>query len=352
MHTGAEPAALGPYLARVLGDPWWRDCRTELIPGGRSNLTYVVSGPPGELVLRRPPLGHVLPTAHDMGREFRVMSALAPTRVPVPRTRHLCTDPSVLGAPFYLMERVPGVVLRGELPPGVADTPAERAGLAEAFVGVLADLHAVDPGSVGLDGFGRPDGFLARQVRRWTAQWEATRVRDDGGLDALLAALGGQLPDSGPPGIVHGDYRLDNVIVRPGPPPTVAAVLDWEMSTLGDPLTDLGLLCVYWQQDGDDPLRRDSLVVPSVTCLPGFPTRAELVAWYAARTGRDVSALPWYVAFGCAKLAVVCAGIAARGRGGAMLGEGFVEMADRVAPLAVLGRTVLRTGDATTAGGG
>ncbi len=338
---GADPASVGGYLARVLGDEAWREPTVTLIAGGRSNLTYRVVSPAGRAILRRPPLGHVLPTAHDMVREHTVITALRDTEVPVPRTLALCTDEAVLGAPFYVMEEVPGHVVRDALPASVLQTEVERGEITDRLVDVLAALHAVDPAAVGLAGFGRPEGYLARQLRRWSAQWEATRVGDDGGVDALAGRLRARVPTAGDPAVIHGDYRLDNVLVAPAPPPRVAAVLDWEMSTLGDPLADVGLLLVYWQQADDDDERAQALVVASVTRLPGFPGREQIAERYADATGRDLGALAWYVAFGFFKLAVVCAGIAARGRAGVMVGEGFVEAEQRVAPLSRLGHRVL-----------
>ena len=337
---GADPAVVGPYLARVLAEPAWAGCAVEVIDGGRSNLTYAVSSPAGTIVLRRPPLRAVRPTAHDMTREHRVLSALVGTAVPVPRPLHLCTDPGVLGAPFYVMQRVDGVIARGSLPPGYADTPAERVAMTAALVDVLADLHAVDPAAVGLAGFGRPDGYLARQLRRWLGEWQALRDADRPAVDALAAELADRLPDAPGGPVVHGDYRLDNVVLDPADPGRVTAVLDWEMSTLGDPLADLGLLLVYWQQGraGDA-----AVVTPSVTALPGFPSRGDVVARYAGRTGRDVSALPWYVAFGFFKLAVVVAGILARHRAGAMADNSDGGLARVIDPLADSGRAALES---------
>ena len=326
---------LGPYLARVLDDAAWRRPEVEVVAGGRSNLTYFVSSPAGSVVLRRPPLRAVRPTAHDMTREHRVLSGLAGTAVPVPRPLHLCADPEVLGAPFYLMERVDGVIARTDLPAGYAPAAADRLAITHALVDVLADLHAVDPAAVGLEGFGRPDGYLARQLRRWSGEWQALRSGDLLAVDALAAELAARLPAGTGGPVVHGDYRLDNVVLDPADPGRVAAVLDWEMSTLGDPLADLGLLLVYWQ-----PTAAAS-VTPSVTGLPGFPGRSALADRYAERTGRDVRELPWYVAFGHFKLAVVVAGIVARQRAGAMADNTDDGLGARIGPLADAGRTAL-----------
>ena len=340
---GAEPSIVGPYLARVLGEPAWRDCTVDLITGGRSNLTYTVGCAADTVVLRRPPLSAVRPTAHDMGREYRVLSALAGSTVPVPGPLHLCTDPAVLGAPFYLMERVDGVVIRPGLPVDYARLPEQRAAMAEVLVGTLADLHAIDPAAVGLTNFGRPDGYLARQVRRWVTQWEGWRDQDRPDLDRLAARLAERVPANRSGPVVHGDYRLDNVMFDPADPTRIVAVLDWEMSTLGDPLADLGLLLVYWTQARDEPLAGPA-VVPAVTTLPGFPDRTDVVADYVRRTGRDVTDLAWYMAFGFFKLAVVVAGIVVRERAGAMVGSQNDPPARSIDPLVRRGLEVLDSG--------
>jgi aminoglycoside phosphotransferase (APT) family kinase protein len=344
-EQAAPPAAVGAYLADQLGDEAWRDVSIELVSGGKSNLTFVVSASAGDVVLRRPPLSTVLPTAHDMKREHRVITALGGTDVPVPRTLAMCEDESILGAKFYVMERVRGHIVREALPSGYADQPAQRRAIGEGLIDVLAALHQVDPDAVGLSDYGKPVGYRDRQVRRWTMQWEATPEPEDSNdgpeLDRLAKRLAEQMPDQPVGPIVHGDYRLDNCMLDPDTPGKVAAVLDWELSTLGDPLADLGLLYVYWPEAGDGAARDGTLAVASVTTLEGFPTRAELFERYANATGRDLSVLPWYVGFGAFKLAVVCAGVAARGRAGAMIGEGFIEMAQRIAPLVALGHAAL-----------
>ena len=339
--AGAEPSVVGPYLAEALADRAWKTCSVTLIAGGKSNLTFRVDAGGSSVILRRPPLGHVLPTAHDMVREHTVMSALAGTPVPVPRMLHLCTNPDVLGQPFYVMELVEGHICRDTIPAGYADEPEQRRAIGEGLVQVLADLHAVDPAAVGLDGFGRPDGYLERQVRRWVKQWDATRIEGHDALDRLAADLASDVPATQRNTVVHGDYRLDNTILDTEQPGRVKAVLDWEMSTLGDPLADLGILLGYWSQADDGGARTQALVVPAATVLPGFPTRQDVAEQYARLTGLDLTPLPWYAAFAAFKLAVVCAGIVARVRGGAMLGDGFEGFEERIGPLVEIGRSTL-----------
>jgi aminoglycoside phosphotransferase (APT) family kinase protein len=342
--VGADPAIVGPYLASVFGDDRWRAVDVELIAAGMSNLTYVVTPRTGSdddaVILRRPPTGAVLATAHDMAREHRVITALGPTAVPVPRTLHLCTDPEVLGAPFYVMERVAGLHVVNEIPPGYADQPEQRRRIGDGLVDVLADLHGVDVAAVGLGDFGRPDGFMARQVRRWTQQWDATRDRDRPGLDALAARLAETVPATQRSGIVHGDYRLDNCLLDPGTPGRIRAVLDWEMSTLGDPLADVGMMFVYWPEAGEDSPSSQS----AVTALPGFPTRVEVAERYAERSGLDLSDLNWYAGFAYFKFAAIVAGIVARSAAGAMAGKDTSGYADRIDPCVELGRAALDDG--------
>ncbi|GAB7107305.1 phosphotransferase family protein [Streptomyces phaeofaciens JCM 4814] len=307
-----------------------------LIEGGRSNLTYEVGDGTGRWVLRRPPLGHVLATAHDMRREHRVISALHPTTVPVPRPVLLCEDEDVLGAPFYVMEFVEGTPYRTV--DQLAPLGAERTrGAVLSLVDTLVELHAVDPAEVGLADFGRPEGFLDRQLRRWGKQLDASRSRDLAGIDELHAALGRELPGSPAPAVVHGDYRLDNVLI--GPDDTIRAILDWEMSTLGDPLTDLGLLVMY-----SVPLDLPHSPVSTTASAPGHPAPAELVERYAARSGRDVSAVSWYTAFAWFKLAVILEGIHYRYTLGQTVGRGFDHIGDLVPVFIEHGLTTLQEG--------
>jgi aminoglycoside phosphotransferase (APT) family kinase protein len=317
----------------------------QLIAGGRSNLTYrltvsvgngprtgkgPVSGKSSRLlVLRRPPLGHVLPTAHDMSREYRVLSALADTKVPVAPLVAACTDDEVIGAPFYVMEYVPGVVLRTR-----ADvkelTEAQAGDLSRCLADMLAAIHGVDVQAVGLGDLGRGAGYLRRQLDRWQRQWDLSASREMPGYHELVTRLTAALPAEGETTLVHGDYRLDNALVTLVPKPRIAAVVDWEMATLGDPLADLGLTLVYWTEDGEEgwlsPVGAPAGtrgVSTDATASPGFWTRAQFAAEYARLTGRDVSRIGYYIAFGYFKLAVVLEGIHARYLQHKTVGEGF-----------------------------
>jgi aminoglycoside phosphotransferase (APT) family kinase protein len=339
--TGADPETVGPMLADVLHDPRWATCDVALISGGKSNLTYRVACDAGEVILRRPPLGQILATAHDMGREYRVMTALAGAAVPVPRTFHLGAPDSPLGTSFYVMERVVGHICRNALPGGYAEMPEDRRRIGDALVDALADLHMVDPASIGLSEFGRPAGFMERQLRRWSQQWEASKTGEMPALDRLRDDLVGSLPAQRGNAIVHGDFRLDNTILHPTDPGVIVAVLDWEMSTLGDPLADLGSLLAYWSEAGDPPVLRRARMMPPVTAVDGFPSRTDVIERYARRTGLDASAIDWYQSFAYFKLAVICQGIAARAAGGAMVGSGFEQAQRLVAPLIEAGRHVL-----------
>ena len=322
------------------------DLTVELITGGRSNLTYRLDfrapGDPGavvtRLVLRRPPLGHVLPTAHDMGREYRVLSALHGTAVPVARPVAINRDADLIGAPFYLMEWVDGVVFRtGE--DARLLSAAQAVQICENFAGMLATIHGLDVTAVGLEGFGKPEGYMARQLARWQRQWDLSVTREMPGYAELVSRLTAGLPAEDGPGpggaagtLVHGDFRIDNMLIRPEPEPRIAAVVDWEMSTLGDPLADLGLALVYWTQAGEEDLLPHDMG-QSITASPGFLTRDQIVARYAGLTGRDTSRLDYYMAFGCFKLAVVLEGINARFLQHMTVGEGFEREGQAVATL-------------------
>ncbi|MBF8193994.1 phosphotransferase family protein [Nonomuraea sp. K274] len=303
-----------------------------LISGGRSNLTYLVEARERRLVLRRPPLGHVLPTAHDMRREWRVISALAPTPVPVPEPVAFCADEDVIGAPFYLMGYVAGAAVRTrEELDALAPLPGRTRRLSERLAEVLAAIHAVDYREVGLGDFGRPEGYMTRQLDRWCQQWERSKTADLPDYYRLVDRLRERLPARSANTLVHGDYRLDNTLVLPGDL-DIAAVVDWEMSTLGDPLADLGMTLTYWHDRGDDERARIP-VAGNVTVAPGFMSAAEFAGHYTKLSGRDTSELGFYVAFGNFKLAVIIEGIHARFRQGKTVGEGFDRIGSAVPAL-------------------
>jgi aminoglycoside phosphotransferase (APT) family kinase protein len=343
---GLPAAPVGRWLGDELpglfdGGPW----RAELISGGLSNITYRLWLPGGTVILRRPPLAHVLPRAHDMAREYRVLRALFGTPVPVPEPLALCSDPDVLGVTFYVMRDVPGSVLRTR-----ADTeplsPAVRGELAASLIAVLADLHDVSPDAVGLGDYGRRSGYCVRQIKTWGAQWERSRTRDLPDMDTLLARLAELAPEDSACTIVHGDFRLDNTVVSlpPDEPPRVVAVLDWELSTLGDPIADLATTLSYWHDPGDVE-RGEIPVSAGLTDHPGFPTAESLAATYAARTGRDLGNLSFYLGLAWMKLAVICEGVHARYLGGQTLGEGYAKVGPAVPLLAARGLRALGRAD-------
>lgn len=332
---GIDAAGLSRYLRQRLPE-CGRLLGAEMISGGRSNLTYLVQTEGGEVILRRPPMGHVLPTAHDMAREYRVLSALTGTEVPVPQPLALCEDLAVTGAPFYLMQRCRGVVIYGDWPSGFetsAGVATDRERLSRALVETLVHLHTIDWQAVGLGDFGRPQGFLARQVRRWGRQWEQNKTRELPAVDEIRRRLESLVPESAAATLVHGDYRLSNTMLAGDDPAQIVAVLDWEMSTIGDPLTDLGVLLTYWSQQDDSPARREaSGQAGATTSLPGFWSRSQVAAEYQRLSRRSLAALDYYQLFGLYKLAVIAEGIHHRFLLGLTRGEGFDTYENR-APL-------------------
>nr|WP_325209571.1 phosphotransferase family protein [Salinibacterium sp.] len=317
-----------------------------IIAGGRSNLTYAIDGAAEPLVLRRPPLGHVQKTAHDMAREFRVISALAGSAVPVPRTLLFIDDHAAgVEMPCYLMERVEGRALKSRA--DNADFSSEQlVRLSHELATVLANLHTIDPAEVGLADFGKAEGFLVRQVDRWGRQYEGSRNRDLPELDALQRELAERVPEARYSSIVHGDFRLDNALVAvdESGEPHIQAVLDWEMATLGDSLTDLGLFGLYWNINSFEGMPPDS-VATSVAPGEGYPSFEELVEVYSKAAGIEVPDMSWYLAFAAFKLAVIVEGIHYRYQAGQTVGEGFERMGSIVTPLARAGRRYL-TGEA------
>ncbi|MBA2954298.1 phosphotransferase [Nocardioides sp. MAH-18] len=307
-----------------------------LIAGGRSNLTYELSDGTSAWIVRRPPLGHVQATAHDMGREFTVMSALAGTDVPVPATYAHCADTEVIGAPFYVMERIEGTAYRSasQLEPL---GPERTATIADRMVDVLVALHAVDPAAVGLAEFGRPQGFLERQVRRWGKQLEGSKTTDRPNADELHRRLTERVPadDDAWAGIVHGDYRLDNLLT--GSDDHIKAVVDWEMATLGDVRTDLALLLVY---DQIAAIAGGALVA-DVSRAPGYPSPQAHLDRYAATSGRDLGDMGFHLGLAFFKLAVILEGIHYRFLQGATVGEGFDRIGAGFDPLISAGLDAL-----------
>ena len=302
----------------------------ERISGGRSNLTFAVTDSSGRRwALRRPPLGKRLGSAHDMGREHTVISALQETPVPVPPVVGLCEDESVNGAPFYVMEFVEGPILRSA-EEAKAFGAGERRGIGERVVDTLVAIHEVEPDAVGLGELGRKEAYVERQLKRWHGQWEKSKTRELDLVDDVHRRLAGRVPEQGPATIVHGDYRLDNMILSPRG--EVAAVVDWELCTLGDPLADVGLLLVYWSQPGDEFM---PLFAPA-TIAEGFPLRDAVKARYAERSGRDLSQIDFFVALGYWKLAIILEGVYARYAQGqyGKSDEGFEEFARIVERLA------------------
>ncbi len=298
-----DAAALAPVLdgklpgARGVPEMWQ-------FGGGNANLTYLVRYPSGdEYVLRRPPHGPVAPSSHDMGREYRVLSVLYRAFPPAPRAYLYCEDASVIGAPFFVMERRRGIVVRKEVPPefGGGKDPVANRKLSEVLLDTLVDFHRVEPASVGLETLGKPEGFLARQVRGWQERWERAKVSEVAVADEVARWLSDQMPVSPTPTFLHNDWRLDNMMVAFDDPGRAVAVFDWDMCTLGDPLCDLGSLLSLWLEPGEDI----PLATPMPSREPGFMTRAEAVRRYGERSGRDVSRLPYYYVFGIFKMAVI-----------------------------------------------
>lgn len=307
-----------------------------LLSGGRSNLTFRLDTGGAPLVLRRPPLGHVLATAHDMGREYQVMAALHPTGYPVPRMICHVEDTDVLGTPFYVMELIDGTVYR-QIDDLVRLKTVDAQALSFSFIDALANLHLIDYQKIGLEKFGRPDGYLERQVRRWVGQSASSTSRELDGFRELGSRLSASVPTTARSTIVHGDFRLDNAVIDSTDPSRVLAVLDWEMSTLGDPLSDLGLFYLYWQ--GWSGL--DNPIAATPADVPGYPSWETLAERYAARSGMHLHHFSWYRAFAIFKFTVICEGIHYRYSQGLTVGPGFERIGQLVPPLIQRGLAIL-----------
>ncbi len=339
MTTEATGAEVPDGINRAEIEKWFEanvdsaepPLRFQKISGGHSNLTYEVADSAGRRwALRRPPLGKRLGSAHDMGREQKVVSALARTEVPVAPIAGFCQEEAVNGAPFYVMEFVDGPILRTEAEAEEHFDEVERRAIGERVVDTLVEIHAVDVDAVGLGDLGKREDYVARQLHRWQMQWEGSKTRELAVVDDVHDRLVTRIPDQGPATIVHGDYRLDNMILTDAG--EVAAVVDWELCTLGDPLADVGLLYVYWAQPGD---QLTALMQPP-TLASGFPSREELMARYAERSGRDLGQLDFFVALARWKLAIILEGVYSRYAAGqyGKTDQGIDEFAKSVEDLA------------------
>ncbi len=297
-----DVSALQSYLrGKVPGAD--QDLTLQQFPGGHSNLTYLLIAGPNEYVLRRAPFGPVAPKAHDMAREYAVLAAVAPGFPEAPRVYHLCEDPSIAGATFFLMERRRGVILRDSVPQQIAERPDHPRVISEAFIDCMARMHAIDIDQTGLASLGKPAGFVERQVRGWADRWHRAKTEELPEMDRVITWLAARIPPSTEATLVHNDYKLDNVMLAAGAPDRIEAVLDWEMTTVGDPLADAGLTLCYWCWANAPEVRTAG--IPGVTANPGWYTREEFIDRYAEKTGRDLSGIGYYEVLGVFKLAVI-----------------------------------------------
>ncbi len=312
-------------------------------PGGHSNLTYLITIGDNEFVLRRPPVGPVAPTAHDMPREFRMLSAINPVFALAPKPYLLCEDISIIGVPFYLMERRKGIVIRRELPPEFDQDLSLRRRVGESLVDALADLHSINLEKNNLMNLGKPVGFVARQVKGWSERWLRSKTSEVPEMDFLVEWLSKQMPSEPERhSLLHNDYKLDNVMLSADDPAKLVAILDWEMCALGDPLVDLGILLGYWSQKGDSEARCET--ISSITTQAGWMSRAEIVQQYAARTGFDVTNIAYYEILALFKLTVVCQQIYFRYHNGQTKDERFAAFGTRTAGLAKTAWELTQTG--------
>jgi len=312
-------------------------------PSGASNLTYLLKIEAWEGVLRRPPLGPVPPRAHDMGRESGILAKLNAVFPLAPKPYFFCEDESVIGAPFYVMERRTGFVLGESFPEGVDPDEGLCRGVSRTLTDTLVGLHAVDPEESGLGDLGKPEGFLRRQTDGWISRYDRAKTDEIEEVGPLTRWLAANVPESPEPTVIHNDYKLNNLVLDPNDLTEVRAVLDWEMATVGDPLFDLAVSLSYWVEPGDpDELKA---VMPSVTATPGFMTRKEIIDRYAERSGRDLSEMHWYVVFGYFKLAGILQQIFARWKNGQTSDERFATFGERVRTLILHAEHLSRTGD-------
>lgn len=326
-------AAAAPEVGRVTG--------VEQFPGGFSNLTYLLKTTGGEFVLRRPPKGVAAGSAHDMGREARILSVCELRGIPAPRVLVSCDDASVIGAPFYVMERVHGIILRGVTAPKGYDAAAFAA-LGERFLDTLIAIHGATPSDPVVGGLGRPLGYVSRQVEGWTERWQKSRTDDVASIEQLASWLDAHQPSESGACLVHNDYKYDNLVLDPKQPGRIVAVLDWEMATLGDPLLDVGTSLAYWIEADDHPAFK--ALGLGVTALPGNPTRAQLWERYLKKSGRAHRPATWYHAYGVFKVAVIAQQIYARHRKGLTADERFAKLGDAVRLLGEFGGSIVAKG--------
>ena len=333
VRSGEEIDAgrLAAYLRQALPDLGDGPVQIEQFPSGYSNLTYLVRLADRALVLRRPPVGVQIKSAHDMGREFRILSHLFPVYTKVPEPLAFCEDEDVLGTPFYVMERVEGVVLRKQMPDAMVPAPELMSSIAAGLVRTLAELHAVDFEAAGLGELGRPAGYVQRQVEGWAKRYEHARTDSIPEMDRVTAWLRDAMPPDSPASLIHNDFKYDNVVLDPDDWSNVVAILDWEMATLGDPLMDLGTSLAYWTQSGDPPELVSARLGP--TTIPGNPTRVEVVERYARESGRDVDGVVFYYVYGLLKVAVIVQQLYARYVTGKTSDPRFAHLIDGVRAL-------------------
>ncbi len=340
---GFDVEVVEGVLREKIGELPKGDLEVEQFPSGASNLTYLLRIGEWEGVLRRPPLGPIPPKAHDMGRESGILSKLNAAFPLAPKPYFFLDDEAVIGAPFYVMEKRTGVVIDDSFPEGVEPDEELCRGISQTVADTLVELHAVDPGEAGLGDLGRPEGFLERQTEGWIGRYDKAKTDDIGEVGPLTDWLARNVPESPPPTVIHNDYKLNNLVLDPGDLTAVRAVLDWEMTTVGDPLFDLAVSLSYWTEPGDpDDLKA---VMPTVTSTPGFMTRRELIDRYAEMSGRDLSEMHWYVVFGYFKLAGILQQIFARWKNGQTQDERFATFGDRVRTLILHAEALSRTGD-------
>jgi aminoglycoside phosphotransferase (APT) family kinase protein len=338
-----DPEAVERYLRGHIEDLPEGELEVSQFPSGASNLTYLLKIGDWEGVLRRPPLGPVPPKAHDMGRESGILSRLGAVYPLAPKPYFFCEDESVIGAPFYVMERRTGVVIDESFPDGIEPDEELCRGISRTVVDTLVRLHDVDVKEAGLGDLGRPEGFLERQTEAWISRYDKAKTEDIEEVGPLTDWLTGDIPESPPPTVIHNDYKLNNLVLDPEDLAEVRAVLDWEMATVGDPLFDLAVSLSYWiEPDDPDELKA---VMPTVTVTPGFISRKEFIDRYAKHSGRDLSEMHWYVVFGYFKLAAILQQIFARWKKGQTEDERFADFGDRVRTLILHAENLTRTGE-------